>query len=66
MIRHDYPKIHDWLRRLYWDESEETNGGAFGRTTNFDVYAKGYARARRWDVVPVGPKPDMLPLDGEE
>lgn len=36
MIRTDYPKLHDWLRRLYWDSSPETNGGAFRSTTNFD------------------------------
>jgi putative glutathione S-transferase len=34
MIRHDYPNIHAWLRRLYWDESKATNG-AFKSTTNF-------------------------------
>jgi glutathionyl-hydroquinone reductase len=36
MIRTDYPKLHDWLRRLYWDSGPETNGGAFRSTTNFD------------------------------
>jgi putative glutathione S-transferase len=35
MIRHDYPRIHKWLRLLYWDESARTTGGAFKRTTNF-------------------------------
>jgi putative glutathione S-transferase len=33
MIRHDYPRIHRWLRRLYWDESERRRGGAFKKTT---------------------------------
>lgn len=37
MIRHDYPRIHLWLRRLYWDESEKTRGGAFKKTTFFDA-----------------------------
>lgn len=32
MIRHDYPKLHDWLRRLYWDEGKLK---AFGETTDF-------------------------------
>lgn len=41
MIRHDYPKIDAWLRRLYWDESERTNGGAFKKTTDFDVFKQG-------------------------
>jgi putative glutathione S-transferase len=35
MIRLDYPRLHQWVRRLYWDESERTNGGAFGKTVNF-------------------------------
>lgn len=37
MIRFEYPKLHDWLRRLYWDESERTNGGAFKSTVNFQA-----------------------------
>ena len=36
MIRHDYPRLHHWLRTLYWDEGAESNGGAFRKTTNFD------------------------------
>ncbi len=37
-IRHDYPKTHEWLRRLYWDRGpDKTNGGAFGmKTTKFE------------------------------
>jgi putative glutathione S-transferase len=34
MIRHDYPHIHAWLKRLYWDENKDTNG-AFKSTTDF-------------------------------
>lgn len=37
MIRKDYPRLHDWLRRLYWDETERTSGGAFKNTTNFEA-----------------------------
>ncbi|KAF2854180.1 hypothetical protein T440DRAFT_486779 [Plenodomus tracheiphilus IPT5] len=37
MIRLDYPHLHDWLRRLYWDDGASTNGGVFRKTTNFDV-----------------------------
>jgi putative glutathione S-transferase len=37
MIRIDYPHVHDWLRRLYWNEGPETGGGVFKRTTFFDV-----------------------------
>lgn len=32
MIRYDYPRLHDWLRRLYWDET-----GHFRETTFFDI-----------------------------
>lgn len=37
MIRLDYPRLHAWLRRLYWSEGPETAGGAFKNTTLFDV-----------------------------
>jgi glutathionyl-hydroquinone reductase len=37
MIRHDYPRIHLWFRRLYWDESEKTRGGVFKKTTFFNI-----------------------------
>lgn len=40
MIRHDYPRIHRWLRTLYWDESERTCGGAFKKTTHFNVVSE--------------------------
>ncbi len=36
MIRHDYPRLDRWLRTLYWDESDRTNGGVFKKTTFFD------------------------------
>ena len=35
MIRYEYPRLHKWLRQLYWDESEKTNGGAFKKSTVF-------------------------------
>ncbi|KAF2731324.1 hypothetical protein EJ04DRAFT_583809 [Polyplosphaeria fusca] len=62
MIRYEYPQLHEWLRRLYWDESEKTNGGAFKKTVDFQSYRVGYAKATSLPVVPVGPKPDILPL----
>ena len=37
MIRYEYPRLHAWMRRLYWDESERTNGGAFKKTVNFQA-----------------------------
>jgi len=36
MIRYDYPRLHTWLRKLYWDESETTNFGAFKKTVDFE------------------------------
>ena len=78
MIRHDYPLLSRWLRNLYWDESDRTNGGVFKKTTFFDLYKYGYLRARgarvhgKFDlstpvVVPRGPIPDIEPLtDAEE
>ena len=63
MIRYDYPYLHKWLRRLYWDVSEETNGGAFGSTTHFVPIKEGYTMASKQKVVPAGPKPEILPLD---
>ena len=78
MVRFEYPRLHEWLRRLYWDESERTNGGAFKKTVDFQAvriargaigdmadivqYKDGYSRAIKAKVVPVGPLPDMLPL----
>lgn len=37
MIRYDYPRLHAWLRRLYWSEGPETAGGVFKQTTLFDA-----------------------------
>ena len=77
MIRHDYPRLHRWLRTLYWDTSDKTNNGAFKNTTFFEVYKYGYLRAKGrqthggedvgWTVViPRGPVPDMMPLEEDE
>lgn len=35
-IRYDYPKLHRWLRQLYWEADEEAKG-AFKSTTHFDI-----------------------------
>jgi putative glutathione S-transferase len=37
MIRLDYPCLHTWLRKLYWNEGPETAGGMFKNTTHFDL-----------------------------
>ena len=47
MIRHDFPLLDQWLRRLYWDESERTNGGAFKKTTYFDAVSTPSQRSQQ-------------------
>lgn len=37
MIRLDYPRLHAWLRHLYWIDGPEPGRGAFKSTTHFDV-----------------------------
>ncbi|CAJ2500780.1 Uu.00g036330.m01.CDS01 [Anthostomella pinea] len=73
-IRHDYPRLHLWLRRLYWDQGEET-GSAFHSTTApwIGLYAQGYAQSKQKinpgqaaPVVPRGPAVLMEPLDEKE
>jgi putative glutathione S-transferase len=72
MIRHDYPRIHRWLRLLYWDESDQTRGGVFKKTSYLPLYKINYLQAlgRKQGVgegegliVPAGPIPEILPLD---
>lgn len=36
MIRYDYPNMHRWLRRLYYEVDAETKG-AFQSTTHFEI-----------------------------
>lgn len=45
-IRGDYPNLHLWLRRLYWDDGKFH--GAFRETTQkyLGMYPKGYAMSR--------------------
>ncbi|KAF7119080.1 hypothetical protein CNMCM5793_008819 [Aspergillus hiratsukae] len=64
MIRHDYPRIDRWYRRLYYERTR----GAFKRTTFFDLYKIGYLKATGKQsnapfIVPAGPEPDILPLE---
>lgn len=74
-IRHDYPRLSKWLRNLYWDESDRTVGGAFKKSTYFEIYKYGYLKAQARVVlgvpdapiiVPRGPIPDIQPLTDEE
>ncbi|CAI9635178.1 unnamed protein product [Alternaria burnsii] len=62
MIRLDYPRLHAWLRRLYWSDGPET-GGAFRATTHFDLIKEGYSAVTVGNgVVPAGPEPPIMPL----
>lgn len=52
-----------WLRNLYW------NHEAFGSTTEFTHIKKHYTKSHRqinpFSITPLGPVPDILPLDEE-
>ncbi|KAK1596298.1 glutathione S-transferase [Colletotrichum navitas] len=62
-IRSGYPYIHKWMRNLYW------NVPAFKDTTQFEHikwhYTKSHTQINPFSVTPVGPLPDILPLDQE-
>ncbi|RAR06635.1 glutathione s-transferase [Stemphylium lycopersici] len=62
MIRRDYPRLHAWLRRLYWNEGPETCGGVFKNSTRFDVITRGYSAAVGKTVVPASLVPPIMPL----
>ncbi|KAL5441667.1 hypothetical protein PMIN07_009059 [Paraphaeosphaeria minitans] len=63
MIRTDYPRLHLWLRTLYWSECPETGGGVFKRTTLFDVIKRGYSSIMAGNgIVPIGPMPNIMTL----
>ena len=47
MIRLDYPRLHAWLRRLYWDEGPETAGGVFKKSTQFEEVSQCSPMHRR-------------------
>lgn len=72
-IRHDYPKLYLWLRRLYWDRDEHGEArGAFYKSTEpfLGIYGRGYAAARHRVVfqdkvplvIPAGPAVLIDPL----
>jgi glutathionyl-hydroquinone reductase len=62
-IRSGYPRIHAWVRNLYW------NVAAFQQTTDFvhikRHYTRSHSQINPHAITPVGPVPDILPL-GEE
>jgi putative glutathione S-transferase len=64
MIRFGFPALHKWMRELYW------NVPAFRETTNFEHIKRHYFESLTLlnpsGIVPGGPVPDVMPLDGEE
>lgn len=62
-IRSGYPHLHQWMRNLYW------NHPAFKDTTNFlhikYHYTRSHTQINPPSITPVGPLPDILPLDDE-
>ncbi|KAJ0115312.1 glutathione s-transferase gst3 [Diaporthe amygdali] len=62
-IRSGYPHLHSWMRNLYW------NHPAFKDTTNFlhikNHYTRSHKQINPFSITPVGPLPDILPLDEE-
>lgn len=62
-IRSGYPNLHRWVRNLYW------NVPAFHDTTQFEHikyhYTKSHKQINQYSITPVGPMPDILPLDRE-
>ncbi|MCJ1448768.1 MAG: hypothetical protein MMC23_009286 [Stictis urceolatum] len=61
-IREGYPRIHEWLRRLYWGSKEGKWNGAFYKTVDFDAIKGGYAKLGN-GIVPKGPEVPVLPLE---
>jgi putative glutathione S-transferase len=72
-IRHDYPLLYLWLRRLYWDQDEDGEArAAFYLTTSpyIGQYSYGYAASRKKIIykdegsliIPAGPAILIDPL----
>ncbi|KII86175.1 hypothetical protein PLICRDRAFT_43758 [Plicaturopsis crispa FD-325 SS-3] len=59
-IRHGYPAIHSWMKKLYW------NVPAFRESTDFDHikthYYWSHPNINPTRIVPVGPIPNIEPL----
>ncbi|TDZ53787.1 Glutathione S-transferase omega-like 2 [Colletotrichum trifolii] len=73
-IRNDYPNLHLWLRRLYWDRGDKTHG-AFLETTEtwISKFKEGYGGARARvlgiqgpNIIPKGPRVLVHELSAEE
>ena len=61
MIRSHYPNIHNWVRLLYWKIP------GFQETTNFEHikfhYTKSHVKINPYGITPLGPVPNILPID---
>lgn len=61
IIRYDYPFINKWLQKLYWQDE------AFSSTTDFDHikkhYTKSHPNINPFGITPLGPIPNILPLE---
>ncbi|KAI2624316.1 glutathione S-transferase [Hypoxylon sp. NC1633] len=62
-IRSGYPLLHNYTRNLYWKHP------AFLDTTNFlhikNHYTRSHTQINPHSITPLGPVPDILPLDEE-
>ena len=62
-IRSGYPALHRWMRNLYWKHE------AFKSTTQFDHikwhYTRSHTQINPLAITPMGPLPNILPLDEE-
>ncbi|KAI1386170.1 glutathione S-transferase [Hypoxylon trugodes] len=62
-IRSGYPHLHNYTRNLYWKNA------AFRDTTNFlhikNHYTRSHTQINPHSITPLGPVPDILPLDEE-
>lgn len=62
-IRSGYPLLHKYTRNLYWKHP------AFKDTTNFlhikNHYTRSHTQINPHSITPLGPVPDVLPLDEE-
>lgn len=56
-LRHGYPKLHRWMKNLYW------NVPGFKETTNFrhikENYSKSHSGINPKSVTPLGPEPEI-------
>jgi len=62
-IRSGYPRLHKWMRNLYWNHAE------FKDTTQFDHikwhYTRSHTHINPLSITPLGPLPHILPLEEE-